>query len=440
MSMTKSLVLVYVLLAILTILMLIYEAMLPFYLSRERFPWQKHQVVSSNNPYLLATKGHTLTLTLRMAAVPKLIKRLYCDFLRSAVLFWSPELGHISLILDKESEADHRLAARLSQQEPGFGIKFDFVYEPFPNDISILRIERDRGYSRQLWSSFFMDLYINASIIAWIDTDGMFTTPVTTENIFNDDQLRVVTFTNWDIPRRHGWDRTTKRAMGKTLVADFMTYFPVYIWRDTIRNCREHILGYMNVSNFEDAFRKLKVKRARVSPVNILLNYAFYFEHDRYDWHLDVNNNLEAYNSQHLEPGFEIKPNETVPEVRVTVHAGRHFLKSPNPLLQGYCVAKQHVAKPPSACKQFENATNLQLFEFLAERGVSFNHLDTWCSPDGDRREDCSRRIEAHYKNVGRYYNLGWFDLDLRRVSAVEKAAALGNVTCSQIFDLSGYA
>ncbi|XP_022104137.1 uncharacterized protein LOC110986522 [Acanthaster planci] len=436
--MARSLIFIYVFLVFLTISTLIYEAILSGYSSSHSFTESvalpKHRVFFSNNSYLLATKSHTLTLTLRMAAAPKLIHRLYCVLLRSAVLFWSPKLGHISVILDKESAADHRLAARLSQQEHAFGVKFDFIYEPLPNDISILKIERDRGYSRQLWSSFFMDLYIHASIIAWIDTDGMFTTPVTSENIFNDHQLRVVTFTDWNIPRKHGWDKTTKLAMGMNLMADFMTYFPVYIWRDTVRNCREHILRHMNVSNFEDAFRKLKVKRARISPVNILLNYAYYFEHDRYDWHLDVNNNLEAYNTQHLAPGFEIKPNETVPDVRVTVHAGKHFVKAPNPMLQGYCIAKGHVGTVPTACKMFENVTNFQLFEFLAERGVSFNHLATWCSPKGDGRKDCSRRIEAHYKNVGRYYNLGWFDLDLRRVSAVEKAAALLNVTCPKIF------
>ena len=219
-------------------------------------PLARHRVVSidrstttvavGQGPDLMPTKGFTMTLTLRMAAVSKLIHRVYCDFLRSAVLFWSPKLGHITIILDKESEADHRLAARLTQQERAFGVKFDFVYEPLPNDPSILK---RRGYLRQLWSSFFMDLYIKASIIAWIDTDGMFTTPVTTQNIFNGHRLRVVTITDWRIiGALHGWDRSTERIMGRKLVADFMTYFPAYIWTDTITNCRKYILRHLNVS------------------------------------------------------------------------------------------------------------------------------------------------------------------------------------------------
>ncbi|XP_022111416.1 uncharacterized protein LOC110990648 [Acanthaster planci] len=435
--MARSLVLACVFLVCLTVSVLIYEALRLDLHVRTPLPIG-YRVVSPNRPNLPVTQDQTLTLTLRMAAVPKLIQRMYCDFLRSAVLFWSPKLGHISMILDKESAADHRLAARLSQQEHAFGVNFDFIYEPLPNDISILEIEKDRGYGRQLWSSFFMDLYINAPIIAWTDTDGMFTTPVTPENIFNGHRLRVVTFSYWSLSRMHGWDTTTKLATGMNLAADFMSYFPVYIWRDTIRNCRKHILDHMNVSNFADAFKKMKVKNARVSPVNIILNYAYYFEHDRYDWHLDVNNNLEAYNSKHVQPGFEIKPNETVPDVRVTVHAGVHFLiKGPHPMLQGYCIAKRYVGTPSAACKRFENVTNFQLFEFVVAKHHTLNHLATWCSPEGDGRKDCSRRIEAHYKNVGRYYNLGWFDLDMRRVSAVEKAAALGNVTCPKIFSFN---
>ncbi|XP_022109284.1 uncharacterized protein LOC110989301 [Acanthaster planci] len=394
-----------------------------------------HHDDSRKGNSLTATKGHTLTLTLRMAAVPRLIQRLYCDFLRSAVLFWSPKLGHISVILDKESTADHRLAARLSQQEPAFGVKFDFVYEPLPSDPSVLK---SRGYLRQLWSSFFMDLYINASIIAWIDTDGMFTTPVTTENIFNDHRLRVVTFTNWVIPRRHGWDKTTELAMGKKLVADFMTYFPACIWRDTITNCRNHILTHMKLSNFEDAFRRLvALVGGSLSPVNIFLNYAYYFEHDRYDWHIDVNRNLEAYNTQHLQPGFEVKPNETVPEIHVTIHAGRHFNKSPDPLLQGYCIAKRYVGAPLAGCKRFENTTNIQLFDFLKEKRATQNHFQTWCKGSTGLK-DCSQRIEAHYQTVRKYYNSGWYDLDLRRVSVVERAAELENVTCPEVFDWKG--
>ncbi|XP_022110774.1 uncharacterized protein LOC110990208 [Acanthaster planci] len=382
-------------------------------------------------PDLNVTKSHTITLTIRMTSTVKFKKRFFCDLLRSAVLFWSPKLGPISLILDKGSKGDRKFAARLVQQEHELGFKFNVIYEPLPQDHkTVLKSRLGLGYGRQLWSSFMMDLFIDASIIAWIDTDGVFTTPVTPENIVNGQRLRVVSITQ-DWKRLHdlNWFQTTERAIGKQMVADFMTYFPVYIWRDTIINCRNHISRHMNVTRFEDAFRNLY----NLSPVNVIMNYAFYFEHDRYDWHLDVNNDLKSYNKDHVPPGFEIKPSQTVPDVQVSIHKG-YYDKLPNPLLQGYCVAKRYVSTLPAFCKPFENVTNFQLFEFCwQEKLLIQEHLGTWCaSPEGHR--DCAQRIEAHYANVVKYYNLGWFDLDLGRVGAVEKKAAQEKSKCPKVF------
>ena len=193
------------------------------------------------------TKGYTLTLTFRMEAIPKLLKLFFCDALRSAVLFWSPKLGPISVILNEESEADHRYADRLRRLEHELGFQFNFMYEPFPNDTTILISKRGQGYARQLWSSFFMDLYINESIVAWTDADAMFTTPVTPDNIFNGQRLRVVTYTIWRGVRGWGWDKSTELALGKKLVSNFMSYFPIYMWRDTITNCRNYIVKHLQV-------------------------------------------------------------------------------------------------------------------------------------------------------------------------------------------------
>ena len=191
---------------------------------------------------------------------------------------------------------------------------------------------------------------------------------------------------------------------------------------------------FLQVSKFEDAFRT--VGRS-VSPINVFLNYAYYFEHDRYDWHLDINNDLEDYNLHHIPSGFPIKLNETVPEVHVTIHAGKHYNKLPNPLLQGYCIAKRYTdGRQPDFCDPFKNVTNFQLFDFLKDKRATQNHFRTWCSP-GTGRLDCSQRIETHYQNVKECYNSGWYDLDLQRVAAVEKAAARENIKCPKIFEFN---
>ncbi|XP_038072980.1 uncharacterized protein LOC119741302 [Patiria miniata] len=375
-----------------------------------------------------ATHGFSLTLVIRMAAVPKLVQRLYCIFLRSCTLFWSPKLGPVSLILDKESETDHQFARKLRQQEKDLGLKFDFLYEPLPDIAS--GWTKHPGYQRQLWSSFFMDLFINASIIGVTDSDAVFTTPVTPENIFNGHRLRVLASTNTKLMHaRRGWYKPTLLAIGKGMVADFMTYFPSYVWRDTITNCRNHIMKHMNVSNFEDAFRNLP----NLSPVNVIMNYAYYFEHDRYDWHLDFTETLEDFNA-HLPPGVSINASEMEPDVHVTIHES-YYKKRPYPLLQGYCIAKRYVGTLPASCLKFDNVTNFQLFEFQTGR-LRREHLSpgTWCSGNG--RRECIRLIEAHYQNVKKYHKLGWYDLDLRRMTAVEKAARQENITCPNIFQL----
>ncbi|XP_038060227.1 uncharacterized protein LOC119731324 isoform X1 [Patiria miniata] len=377
---------------------------------------------------LSATHGYSLTLTIRMAAIPKLVQRLYCIFIRSATLFWSPKLGPtISLILDKESARDHRFARKLRQKEKELGLKFDFLYEPLPDTASGWK---PQGYQRQLWSSFFMDLSVNASIIGWTDSDAVFTTPVTPENIFNGHRLRVLTFTDMKRMHKLRWYDSTLKAIGKAMVSDFMTYFPTFVWRDTFTNCRNHIMKHMNVSHFEDAFLQL----AHLSPVNIIMNYAYYFEHDRYDWHLDFKKTLKNYNAK-LPPGVNIKPSENKPDLHVTIHES-YYTKMPYPLLQGYCVAKRYVGTLPTSCQKFENVTNFQLFEFISCKKAVKAHLSpgTWCSGNG--RRECIRRIEAHYKNVKKYYNLGWYDLDLRRMTAVEKVARRENITCPNIFQL----
>ena len=127
------------------------------------------------------------------ASVPALIEGLYCVALRSAALFWSPKLGKIGIIYDDESQKDHEFAASLKKQQQLLGFTFDMMYQPLPSDPSLFtklpHIQgKYAGYNRQLWNSFFMDEYVKTSVIAWTDTDVMFTTPVTPENIFNGGQ------------------------------------------------------------------------------------------------------------------------------------------------------------------------------------------------------------------------------------------------------------
>ncbi|XP_022111678.1 uncharacterized protein LOC110990902 [Acanthaster planci] len=371
------------------------------------------------------TKSKNLTLTIRMAAVPKIVSLLYCVLLRSAALFWSPRYGPISLILDAESERDHQLAAKLRRHEQALGMQFDISYEPLPADADTIfhSTMRSMGYCRQLWSSFFTDMYVSADVVAWIDTDNMFFSPVTPENIFNGGRIRVL-----GVPLvGTRWERlvsdSVKTAIGWKTIARFPN-FPIYLWRDTITNCRNHILKTLNVSRFGDAFVKIYPQGKKICPSDLILTYAYYFEHNRYSWHIDVKKqSLAKYNQHQVPAGFEIRGNETEPGfLQVATHKKYNFM------FQGFCIAKRYVGTLPANCKMYENTTNFQHFSAI------YNHLKTWCAP-GRGRAKCARLIEAHYQNFAGYYRSRLMDLDLQRVLAVEEEAKKENISCSKIFE-----
>ena len=67
----------------------------------------------------------SITLFARMAGKPKQYRaRFYCDFFRTAVLFWSASFGKTVVVLDEESEQDHIFAKNLTSQ----------IKQHFPND------------------------------------------------------------------------------------------------------------------------------------------------------------------------------------------------------------------------------------------------------------------------------------------------------------------
>ena len=206
---------------------------------------------SSNSiqPDLSLTNGYGVTLTIHMASTPRLVSRFFCIAFQSAALFWSPKLGKIGFILDEESQRDHEFAAKLkaSEQEQNMGFIFDIKYQPKPTDPNFFeQIKvREPGYMRQIWNSFWMDKYVDTPIIAWTDTDAMFTTPVTPENIFNGDKLRI--FGLPAIAPRRVQYQPNIIATGKIMFGGFGC-FPLYIWRDTVTNCRNYIMKHLNVS------------------------------------------------------------------------------------------------------------------------------------------------------------------------------------------------
>lgn len=352
----------------------------------------KDKTTSSTRPLNSTDLYGNVELTVRMAVNEELVRRFLCSLLRSAVVFWNPKYGDVLLILDEEDMSKHRIHEQLNQL--GLPFRFKHLYEDRPKkEESFKRLAREQertyGYIRQLYSSFLMDLYTNAPIIAWIDTDAVFTIPVTNESISRDGKLVVTGFNNFDRGKEFGWvkywwDHTTQLALGRPMVADFMSYFPIYIYPSTIRNCREFITKRFGVPTFEHAFFRFAEKQ--VSSVNIIMSYAYYFERDLYEWHIDTGSlSLKEYNKKRLPKLPPLLPQDVISEPHVTIHA-RYFLSKGDPLEQAICYTQINIGMNNIPhCNVFRNKPNFMLFEF--QRRPSIDHLNTWCH--GNKNQTC---------------------------------------------------
>ena len=114
----------------------------------------------------------SISLFVRMSGKrPDHRERYLCNVFRTAVLFWPPSFGNFVIALDEESQEDHEFAEKLKTQAHKYfpDRKLEFFYEPLPKKQDTLAFQgspKPAGYNRQLWSSFFIDLLSNDTVIA----------------------------------------------------------------------------------------------------------------------------------------------------------------------------------------------------------------------------------------------------------------------------------
>ena len=383
------------------------------------------------------TPDTSISLFVRMSGKrPDHRERYFCNVFRTAVLFWPPSFGNFVIALDEESQEDHEFAEKLKTQAQKYfpDRKLEFFYEPVPKKQDTLAFQgspKPAGYNRQLWSSFFIDLLSNDTVIAWMDSDSAFFTPVTKSTIFNGTKVRVLGTgcTLQDSGRSwvHSWAHTSQLALGVPFVVDFMTYFPVYMYRDTVTHCREHILKHLNTTNFEEAFRMFY--KGLISPVSVILSYAFYFERDRYDWNFKICNDLAEYNKR-FPSGQTIAPEHvqnvlTEPQTGYHGWAGPRFSKN---TLASYCLSHKAAGNILDICSNRTFLPSDNLIFFVQDLQVgNRNHP---CK--GNNTQTCLQVLERHYNQVGREIKQGrkleWSTLEIS-----EKVASEFGVTCQPI-------
>ena len=377
----------------------------------------------------------SITLFVRMPDKSRKHKtRFYCDLFRTAVLFWPASFGKTVVALDEESVVDHvyanNLKSQIKQHFPNR--KLEVAFESLPKNASVLNFEGARkrpGYYRQLWSSFFIDLCTNDSIIAWMDTDVAFLAPVTKATILNGSRIRIL---GSDCSMMKSscvriWSRVTEHALGLPMLADFMTYFPVYIYRDTFTHCREYILKRFNTSNFEEAFQRILQYNGFISPVSVVISYAWFFERDRYDWNLNLCSELKSYNRR-FPVGHKITSQDTEdilsqPQTAFHVPYAKELLY-PN-ILISYCLSHEAAGNPQAMCSNHSVslADNFVLFYHDLQRTTPG---ETPCTGN-NTTEHCLKVLDGHYNQVGLDIKKGrkmqWKDFET--VTTIAKEAGI---------------
>ena len=404
-------------------------------LIRERAPTMTGRSHSSSD----TPRSPQITLLLRMPGkVMKHRVRYYCDLFRSTVLFWPPSFGKTVIVLDEESQADHEFGEivinHTRKHFPEY--RLEVKYEALPKDKRVLEFPgapKSPGYNRQLWSSFFFDLYTNDPIIAWMDSDVAFITPVTKSSIFSNTKLRVL---GWDctfhFPWVKQWAITTERALGLPFVADYMSYFPVYIYRDTFLHCREYIIKHWNVNDFEQAFRLFYNDRNMLSPVSVLLSYAWFFERDRYDWNMKLCSNLTEYNKR-FPAGASVGPEhlaDILSQPQTTFHVPYGKFLSAN-ILISYCLSHEVAGNRLAVCEKhnFSLSDNFYLLHHDLQRVKELQ--PNTCA--GNNTDYCLQVLDRHYKEVGLEIKQNGRKLLWSNVDVVEKLGNEVGLTCKSL-------
>ena len=374
----------------------------------------------------------------------KMLRRLFCMFLNSAVVFWNSDFGDVVFILD---EADRMKNFEMTLRKMELPFQTRVAYEKAPGEEFDKAAKdylwysgsraRPVGYAIMFYSSFLFDLYTTSenTIVAWFDLDSTFTMPVIKESIFKDGRLIVKG--NDEFERQHAvrqWIKSTEYALGLPMPSNFMAYFPSYIYASTFRNCREYIRKKFGASDFKEAFITLMKFHKMISPVDIILTYAYHFERERYYWHIDIGTKtLKEYNEKRkLRPPLStpLNANDTTPELHVAVHRGYYKKFDMLPLQQGICYAQIRLGmKNIKHCDQLRHSPNMQLFTFED----SSQHVNTWCG--GERKRLCHAIIEERYRFfVQRYKGNQMKKINVSKIDVLDRIAKIDfHVNCPKL-------
>jgi hypothetical protein len=223
------------------------------------------------------------------------------NLIQTLKLFTDKDKYHFGVVLDNESEKDHELGKYLLENKLVDYVKYEDLPENHINMFTGAAFRTSPGYDRQQWSTFYLDKYTESDIIGVVDSDSTFRTYLTPEIIFNNEgkikipcmkpTLNMQPWYNGTRPYIGSFYQNDSPTLKFETVVDVMptNNMPFFFHRSTFKNLRDYIEKTWNMS-FDEAFNHFS--KAPFCQFNILANYAYKFESDKYEFIEQNNQNV----------------------------------------------------------------------------------------------------------------------------------------------------
>ena len=215
-----------------------------------------------------------------------------------------------------------------------------------------------------------------------------------------------------------------REGLGIAISRRFHDLLPCVHLPGRLHHCREHILRRFNTSNFEEAFKKF-YRREFISPVSVVLSYAWYFERERYDWNLKLCTDLTEYNkrfpSEHVISAEHVVETLLIPQ---TAFHEKHAKRVREFVYSSYCLSQEAAGNDAEKCSN-RTASLITNFVLFNQR---LGHPALPCPKN--REETCLQLLERNYNQIGLEIKQKTRKIDWKNVKIVEKLAKELKLQC----------
>ena len=202
--------------------------------------------------------------------------------LPSLALFWPVDQPLDILIVSDNGTANGSGSKALQAVQHLFNL-----YLPFANISLSLNtpIFKARGWDRSQWLKLWADNLTQASNVAFIDTDTVFVTRITENDLFADNGRPIVRGNYGHKEPR--WDQMsllTYKWTGLKEPFNCMASFPIIIKTSHLASVRKTVTDHLRVDSFDTFFTTIALKNEFYSEYNLICTVLWWKFRSHYYW------------------------------------------------------------------------------------------------------------------------------------------------------------